>query len=153
MSLNVYIREQDIPKGMPLILRNDTKFDKDLFFGDLNITPAVINVMKILDNAEYAPPKSMKSRFGNFVDMEHLSTGAKTIINTLNHPESCISAVECGDNAVWLLLQLNLGNVLLTTYPDCRTAMIDAVLHFKGKSKHFTDLCTMLDAAMDCWGY
>lgn len=44
---------------------------------------------------------------------QHLSTGTKTLLNVLNHPDKCFSTIECGYNALTLLMGFTEGQAVL----------------------------------------
>lgn len=45
--------------------------------------------------------------------MRFLSTGCKTALNVLYHPDVCFSLIECGSNAVGAICSLRCGNVFV----------------------------------------
>lgn len=71
---------------------------------------------------------------------QHLSTGTKTLLNVLNHPDKCFSTIECGYNAISYMLNFKQGNVYIpNTFifsPGLTSDNIDIVWD----GKHFTKL-------------
>ena len=82
------------------------------------ITPTIRAIMKKIDGADYVSGMDMRSRFGNITSMKNLSTGCKTMINIVNHPEAVINCTECGDNVLHKIIQMTEGNILLTIIPS-----------------------------------
>ncbi len=116
--LNVYVKREDIGNGTEIIDSNDILFNYDLY-NNLQVSPLIKNIMKSIDKAEYLQGMDMRSKFGNITSMENLSTGCKTIINIVNHPEAIINCIECGDNVLHKILRyLKTGNVLFEIIPS-----------------------------------
>ena len=116
--LNVYINREDAENTMEVMNNNDALFNYDLYNG-LTVTETIKKIMKSIDNAEYIQGMDMRSRYGNITSMENLSTGCKTAINIINHPELIIDCVECGDNVLHKIIKsCNKGNVLFTFLPS-----------------------------------
>ena len=115
--LNVYIERQLIKSDMEIIDNNDVVFNYDLY-NNMAITPTIRAIMKKIDGADYESGMDVRSRFGNITSMENLSTGCKTMINIVNHPEAVINCIECGDNVLHKIIQMTEGNILLTIIPS-----------------------------------
>ena len=116
--LNVYLKREDIITDTEIIDSNDILFNFDLY-NSLKVDDRIIRVMKSIDNAEYLQDTDMRSRFGNITSMENLSTGCKTVINILNHPDLIINCVECGDNVLHeIFCYIKRGNILLEILPS-----------------------------------
>lgn len=119
MSLQVY-NKTDPP--MSVIVDNDTYFDghTELDSGDM-----CAGVLKVIDKAVYK---------------QHLSTGTKTLLNVLSHPDKCFSTIGCGYNAISYMLNFKQGNVYIpNTFifsPGLTSDNIDIVWD----GKHFTKL-------------
>ena len=111
MSLNIYLREEDIPEGIDLIKRNDDFFSFTL----LNDSEFEKTVLREIDQAKYATESTFigRSEWMGELRKDNLSTGCKTLLNIEKNPDYCFSSVECGYNALPLLRLLKHGNVLL----------------------------------------
>ena len=123
--LNVYVKREDIGNGVEIIDSNDILFNYDLY-NNMNVSPLIRNIMKSIDGAKYLQGMDMRSKFGNITSMENLSTGCKTVINIVNHPEAIINCIECGDNVLHKILRhLKMGNVLFEIIPSNADMLID----------------------------
>ena len=96
MSLQVY-NKTDPP--MSVIVDNDTYFDghTELDSGDM-----CAGVLKVIDKAVYNSPATFIGRDTSLGALykQHLSTGTKTLLNVLSHPDKCFSTIECGYNSI-----------------------------------------------------
>ena len=146
MSLNVYIREEDIPRGMKYVMDNDA-----LFFNDYNnglvITKGIVDLIKVTDRGIVVDNKSMISYLGMLTSLLNLSTSTKMVLNVINHPDMCISTVECGSNIVPFIFQQPKGNIFMAFLPSCPTMKISAKLIYGRGSKQFYDLEALSDYA------
>lgn len=88
MSLQVY-NKTDPP--ISVIVDNDTYFDghTELDSGDM-----CAGILKVIDKAVYNSPATFIGRDPSLGALykQHLSTGTKTLLNVLNHPDKCLSA-------------------------------------------------------------
>lgn len=136
MSLQVY-NKTDPP--MSVIVDNDTYFDghTELDSGDI-----CAGVLKVIDKAVYNSPATFIGRDTSLGALykQHLSTGTKTLLNVLSHPDKCFSTIECGYNAISYMLNFKQGNVYIpNTFifsPGLTSDNIDIVWD----GKHFTKL-------------
>lgn len=108
----------------------------------LNSGDMCAGVLKVIDKAIYNSPATFIGRDPSLGALykQHLSTGTKTLLNVLNHPDRCFSTVECGYNAISYMLNFNQGNVYIpNTFifsPGLTSDNIDIVWD----GKHFTKL-------------
>ena len=128
MMLNIYLKKEDIKNNLELIEDNDILFNYDLY-NTMKVNPFIEKIMKSFDGATYLQGMDMRSKLGNVTSMENLSTGCKTIINIINHPELVISCIECGNNALYMILKnIKKGNVLFEILPSVEDLNINANL-------------------------
>lgn len=112
MSLNVYTRKEDIPKGMILVSDNDSYFSGETLLSGSDFCKLVL---RNIDKAEYVSEFCFTGRtkeFGN-LNKDLLSTGTKTLLNIESSPDLCFNAIECGYNAISLLPLIKEGNILM----------------------------------------
>lgn len=111
MSLNIYLHKEDIPKNITLYDNNDLFFDGSTLLRD---SAWCERILKEIDKASYNSSETFIGRDKELgaIYREHLSTGGKTLLNILEHPDCCFSLIECGANAKELALQLPTGNLL-----------------------------------------
>ncbi len=80
--------------------------------------------IKEIDNGELIDSVSFKDRFGIKLETEELSTGCKAAIVLDNNPQSIVSLIECGDNAlISILKHCNMGKAIIYD----RISMFDAL--------------------------
>lgn len=133
MSLNVYTDIQSIPEGMDIVNNNDTYFlaNTQLMEGGL-----IGEILGTVDEAEYVSSEAFISRVKGFgaLNKSNLSTGTKTLLNIIQHPQKVFNVIECGDNALNFLSKLHEGNVLwehpIIYFPD---DMYDCDIEHEGK--------------------
>ena len=107
MSLNVYSTKYP-PKDMDVIKYNDSYFIGEEFIPD---TPLVHKVLAEVEHGQYLNEGTLLDRTGMPCRASNLSTGVKTLLNILNHPEICFDTLECGCNMYDFLFQLQSGNM------------------------------------------
>lgn len=112
--ITIFKNREDIPKEMEYVALND------LFFNQSTVSKidekANLFVKKI-DNSELISKYKIRSRFDETaLNIDHLSSGCKTILNVLYYPEKVFSLKECGDNVLEVLYNLEKGNVY-SDYP------------------------------------
>lgn len=113
MALNVYVRKEDIPKGMKYVYDNDNAFLPI----DLGNSSFVRDVIRLVDKGIYESGAYFLSRDkgAGLLSLEDLSTGAKTLLNIFRYPDKCFDISCCGTNAKLMLGELHKGNI----YWDC----------------------------------
>ena len=141
--LNVYIRREDIDSNTEIIDKNDIIFNYDLH-NNMKVNSLIKRIMKDIDGAEYVSEMDMRSRYGNITSMENLSTGCKTVINIINHPEAVINCIECGNNILHKILQLNEGNVLFYFMPSNADEHININVIIRKENKILNNLSSFL---------
>lgn len=104
-------------------------------------------ILRIIDQAEYCSEKTFigrdKSLGALFTD--NLSTGTKTLLNISQHRDLCFDTIECGNNALTLLMGFTEGQAVLhpgvVWDPDIWDSL--GVLDVVFDGNHFTDLCAI----------
>lgn len=127
--LNIYVKEKDISKNN-FIEFNDDQFYLDLEKGLHNKHLDIIKkIVKRIDNSTVINNTSAKNENDEIFDITKISTGAKTVINTFIHPESIVSTIECGNNALLAIFEfITNGNIYLPYLPSFEKDII-----FNGK--------------------
>lgn len=112
MALVVYRTEEDVKNaGLDLIRVNDLFFNAETYLDNTYLSNLVLSTV---DKAKY---NSSLTFIGRSIDLgalnkNMLSTGTKTLLNIINHPDKCFDVCECGDNALSLLPLFKNGSVL-----------------------------------------
>lgn len=117
--LNIYVKEKDISKN------NFIEFNDDQFYLDLEKglhskhLDIIKKIVKRIDNSTVINNTSAKNENDEIFDITKISTGAKTVINAYIHPESVISTIECGNNALLAIFEfITNGNIYLPYLPS-----------------------------------
>lgn len=109
MPLHVYMYAKPPDKVVRI---NDAYF---LANTKLEDTEQCRRILRIIDQAEYCSEKTFigrdKSLGALFTD--NLSTGAKTLLNISQHRDLCFDTIECGNNALTLLMGFTEGQAVL----------------------------------------
>lgn len=126
MSLVVYMNKENIVRdGKKLIMVNDLFFDSETNLKDIEIVRKILN---IIDKAKYNSELTFIGRTEGLgaLNKSMLSTGTKTLLNVLSHPDYCFSVCECSNNALSLLPLITEGSiywrvpaVAYSGNPDC----------------------------------
>lgn len=148
MALNIYLRKEDISKDLELIDSNDILFNYDLYNG-LEFNDEIKEVMYKVDGATYIQGTDIRSKYGNITSAENLSTGCKTMINILNHPEAVISCIECGDNVLHMILKMHniRGSIYLPFLPSNEDIKTQVNVIYKNKRYKMDSLQSLLNIA------
>lgn len=146
MSLHLYLNREDIPERTQFCMENDLFFNGNTMLTDSEGCKAAL---KVIDKATYNSPQTFIGRDSSLGALyrEYLSTGCKTILNIIQHPDICFSLIECGRNAKEFVLQLKNGNALWV--PDQLEIEDDVQCDVICNDKHFElvgDLITYIDS-------
>lgn len=99
------------------------------------LTDFEIECLAEIDNSEYLGNGDIKTKFG-LTKIFNISTGAKTLLNIVNHPDTIFSVIECGPNVLekifrlaqvqditinmqWMMLPTNLETITKVVINDC----------------------------------
>lgn len=111
MSLVVYKNMEDIPSNLKVIKLNDVFFNTETELSNNEIVKAILSeIDKATINSELTFVGRTKEL--GALNKNMLSTGTKTLLNILQHPEYCFDVCECGNNALCFLPLIKEGNIL-----------------------------------------
>ena len=138
MSLNIYLTREEVPKAMKIVDLNDDWFN---FHTELKNSEFEKEVLMVIDKAKFLGSNSFVGRSDENtpINKNNLSTGTKTLLNIYNHKDVCFNTIECGYNALELLIKLKDGNVLYDrdmVFPPSISEGADIIC----RGHHFTDL-------------
>lgn len=151
MAVTIFVDRNGIPDSMSIIDCNDIWFgaNKDRIKVDDNIK----KLMSLIDGSTYVRDTTMVTRYGEYIDMDYLSTGCKTAINAYANPNKIVDCIESGGNAILQMFRLKNGNLLVEIPPfSFEDYSIDAILVAKGKRIEFTSSSNLEDALMKLGG-
>lgn len=82
--------------------------DNEILFATTKLTGLVEEkeAIRLLEEGEWLDPYSFIDRFGYKLPVNFLSMGCKTILNVLHNPEQWIDTLECGWNAISVLISI-----------------------------------------------
>ncbi len=146
MSLHIYRKKEEVPEGIKIVDGNDAYFDMLSIIPNTKLSQFFLEE---IDHATYYSELAFKSqnpKFGN-LKKENLSTGTKTLLNILNHPNVCFNVVECGGNVKDLFPMITEGHIL---WENCVYAYDgDEKCDVVYKGKHYTDFYDFLQDVFD----
>lgn len=143
--LNVYTDLAEL--GDTILIRvNDMFFDTETNLSDNDI---VRKIMKTIDKADYNSNLTFVGRTKKLgaLNKSMLSTGTKTLLNILEHPDICFDLCECGNNALSLLPLIRQGNVYWE-YPAVAYDG-DADCDICCRGRHFSNFYDFLESVGD----
>jgi hypothetical protein len=147
MSLMVYSNLEDVKKsGKTLVRLNDLYFDTETTLSDDNITSIIL---KTVDKASYNSKQTFRGRDESLgaLNKSMLSTGTKTLLNILEHPDVCFDVCECGNNALCLLPLIKNGNIYWKVPVAVYDKNIDCDIQYEGS--HYTDFDSFIESVGD----
>ena len=95
------------------ILQNDLYFN--LNTGNEEMSQNEINLIQQVDEARLTPDKHIETKYG-LGTIRNLSSGCKTLLNIVKHPDKVVNVEECGPNVLEIIFTLR------AIYPCGRTA-------------------------------
>lgn len=145
MCLSIYTKKSEIPKELQLIKFND------LFFNGVSIPQTALakNILWVIDHAKYNSPETFIGRDESLgaLNKSMLSTGCKTLLNIITHPDICFDLIECGENALEMLPLITNGKVYWknpVAFPSNDTACDICI-----QDKHFSSYMDALGFLME----
>ena len=107
--LTIFKNKNDIPQDVEYVELNDIYFNQNTA---RKLDDSAAKVIGIIDEAKLISKYKICSKFNDIVlDVDKLSTGCKTVLNVLYHPDKVFCLKECGNNALEVLYNLEEGNV------------------------------------------
>lgn len=107
--ITIFKNKKDIPQEMEYIELNDIYFNQNT---SSKLDDKAKSIIEIIDGAKLISKYRIQSRFDEIIlDIDKLSAGCKTVLNVLYNPDKVFCLKECGNNALEILYQLELGNV------------------------------------------
>ena len=124
--IDIYIEKKD---------SKDWIFQNDLYF-NLNtsneeMSQNEINLIQQVDEAKLTSDKHIETKYG-LATIRNLSSGCKTLLNIVKHPDKVISVEECGPNVLKIIFKMDnikiyMSRPTLVDIPD------DAKIRFNDK--------------------
>lgn len=107
--ITIYKNKHNIPSNMEYVELNDIFFNQNTA---ARLDGYAKKIIEQIDEAELISKYKIKSKFNDVIlDVDHLSTGCKTVLNILYFPDKVFCLKECGENALEILYSLKKGCV------------------------------------------
>ena len=85
------------------ILQNDLYFN--LITGNEEMSQKEIDLIWQIDEAKLTPDKHIETKYG-LGTIRNLSSGCKTLINIVKHPDKVVNVEECGPNVLKIIFAM-----------------------------------------------
>jgi len=86
------------------VLQNDLYFNLNTSNEDLSDED--IKLIKQIDGAKITPDKHIETKYG-IGTIRNLSSGCKTLLNIVKHPEKVVCVEECGPNVLQVIFTMD----------------------------------------------
>ena len=149
--LTIYTQRSDIPSSLRFVNNNDVYFAARTKLQD---TPVISTILSEIDGAIRLSDVTFSGKFeGNIsLNKSFLSTGTKTLLNILQHSDTCFDVLECGDNAKALLglISLNVSQAYVLWERNTIPYVLDKYIScdIMRNGVHYTDMNALADAMM-----
>ena len=99
--INIYTEKKN---SKDWILQNDLYFN--LNTGNEEMSQKEIDLIWQIDEAKLTPDKHIETKYG-LGTIRNLSSGCKTLINIVKHPDKVVNVEECGPNVLKMIFQMD----------------------------------------------
>lgn len=110
------------------IIQNDLYFN--LNTGNEEMTEKDINIIRKADNAILTPDKHIQTKYG-LGTIRNLSSGCKTLLNIMKHPDKVVCVEECGPNILKMIFKMDNIKIYMSR-PSFVDVPDDAKIRFNG---------------------
>lgn len=115
--IDIYTEKRD---SKDWILQNDLYFN--LNTSNEEMSQKEIDLIQQVDNAKLTPGKHIETKYG-LGTIRNLSSGCKTLLNIVKHPDKVVCVEECGPNVLKIIFAMNniriyMSRPTLTEIPD-----------------------------------
>ncbi|WP_288647005.1 DUF4869 domain-containing protein [uncultured Lactobacillus sp.] len=99
--IDIYTEKRD---SKDWILRNDLYFN--LYTSNEVMSQNEINLIQCVDEAKLMPDKRIETKYG-LGTIRNLSSGCKTLLNIVKHPDKVVCVEECGPNVLRIIFTMD----------------------------------------------
>ena len=99
--INIYTVKRD---SKDWILQNDLYFN--LNTGNEEMSQKEIDLIQQVDRARLTPDKHIETKYG-LGTIRNLSSGCKTLLNIVKHPDKVVNVEECGPNVLKIIFTMD----------------------------------------------
>ena len=110
------------------IIQNDLYFN--LNTGNEEMTEKDINIIRKADNAILTLDKHIQTKYG-LGTIRNLSSGCKTLLNIIKHPDKVVCVEECGPNILKMIFKMDNIKIYMSR-PSFVDVPDDAKIRFNG---------------------
>ena len=86
------------------ILQNDLYFNLNTCNEEMSESDVAL--IRLIDNAELKADKHIETKYG-IGTIRNLSSGCKTLLNIVKHPDKVVCVEECGPNVLKIIFQMD----------------------------------------------
>lgn len=99
--INIYTEKKN---SKDWILHNDLYFN--LNTGNEEMSQKEIDLIRQVDEAKLTPDKHIETKYG-LGTIRNLSSGCKTLLNIMKHPDNVVNVEECGPNVLRIIFTMD----------------------------------------------
>ncbi len=99
--IDIYTEKRD---SRDWILQNDLYFN--LHTGNEEMSQKERDFIQQVDEAKLTPDKHIETKYG-LGTIRNLSSGCKTLLNIVKHPDKVVSVEECGPNVLSIIFNMD----------------------------------------------
>jgi hypothetical protein len=99
--IDIYTEKKD---SKDWILQNDLYFN--LNTGNEEMSQSERNLIQQVDEAKLTPDKHIETKYG-LGTIRNLSSGCKTLLNIVKHPDKVVCVEECGPNVLKIIFTMD----------------------------------------------
>ncbi len=99
--IDIYTERKD---SKDWILQNDLYFN--LNTGNEEMSQNEVDLIQQVDEAKLTPDKHIETKYG-LGTIRNLSSGCKTLLNIVKHPDKVVNVEECGPNVLRIIFAMD----------------------------------------------
>lgn len=137
--IDIYTEKSD---SKDWIIKNDLFFN--LNTSNEEMSDNEVALIKQIDDAKLTPDKHIETKYG-LGTIRNLSSGCKTLLNIVKHPEKVVCVEECGPNVLKVIFAMDNIKIYMSR-PSLADIPDDATIRFND-----TDVVTGSDGYNAWW--
>ena len=137
--IDIYTEKMD---SKDWIIKNDLFFN--LNTSNEEMSDNEVALIKQIDDAKLTPDKHIETKYG-LGTIRNLSSGCKTLLNIVKHPEKVVCVEECGPNVLKVIFAMDNIKIYMSR-PSLADISDDAIIRFND-----TDVVTGSDGYNAWW--
>ena len=121
--IDIYTEKKD---SKDWIIKNDLFFN--LNTSNEEMSDNEVALIKQVDDAKLTPDKHIETKYG-LGTIRNLSSGCKTLLNIVKHPEKVVCVEECGPNVLKVIFSMDNIKIYMSR-PSLADIRDDAIIRF-----------------------